>query len=229
VGVQQKVIPSLEYSKAQFDPEAFLGKAGAGITLERLQSNQQVYAQGEPADTVGYIRKGRVKETTLSNRGKQAIVGILQQGQFFGEACLGCTKVRTATLVALEECRITLIAKEAMLSALNSEPVFSAFFVTHLLSRNARLESDLVDQLLNLSERRLARLLLVLASPDQEGETPTVVNLSQEALADVVGTTRSRISTFMNKFREEGLISYDSHSRRIEVYSAQLLSLVGSF
>jgi CRP/FNR family transcriptional regulator, cyclic AMP receptor protein len=213
-------------SKAQFDPETFLGKAGAGITLERFQSNQQIYAQGEPADTVSYIRKGRVKETTFSNRGKEAMVGIFGKGQFFGETCLGIAEVRSSSIITLEECLITSITNEAMLSMFNSEPDFSVFFMSQLLSRNARLEEDLVDQLFNLSKRRLARLLIVLAKSDQEGEIE--VNLSQEALADMVGTTRSRISTFMNEFRDEGFVSYDSHSRRIEVHSAQLLSLLGN-
>jgi CRP/FNR family transcriptional regulator, cyclic AMP receptor protein len=214
-------------SETQFDPGIFLGEIGAGITLEKFQKNQQIFVQGEPADTVGYIRKGRVKATVLSHHGKEAIVGIFRKGQFFGEACLSSAKLRTATIVALEECLITLITKEAMLSTLNSEPDFSAFFTTHLLARNIRLEEDLTDQLLNSSERRLARLLLVLAHVDQEGDTPVAINLSQEALADMVGTTRSRVSTFMNQFREKGFISYDSHSSKIEVYAALLLSVLG--
>jgi CRP/FNR family transcriptional regulator, cyclic AMP receptor protein len=214
-------------SKAQFDPEAFLGKTGAGTTLEKFQPGQQIYAQGEPAGTVGYIRKGRVKATTFSNRGKEAIVGIFQKGQFFGETCLGMAAVRTSNIVALEECLITLITREALLSTFNCEPGFSTFFMSQLVSRNARLEEDLIDQLFNLSERRLARLLIVLASSDQEDRKPGEVNLSQEALADMVGTTRSRISTFMNKFRDQGLINYDSHSRRIEVYTALLVSALG--
>ena len=187
-------------SKAQFDPKAFLGKIGVGITLVKFQANQQIYAQGEPADTVGYIRKGRVKATTLSNRGKEAIVGIHGPGQFFGETSLGSAKVRTTTIVALEECLITTITNEVMLATLNSEPAFAAFFIAHLLSRNVRLEEDLMDQLLNLSEKRLARLLLVLANVAREEGKPSEVNLSQEALADMVGTTRSRISTFMNDY-----------------------------
>ena len=219
-------LPCDQSSKAQFDPKAFLGKIGVGITLEKFQANQQIYAQGEPADTVGYIRKGQVKATTLSNRGKEAIIGILQAGQFFGETCLGPAKVRTTTIVALEDCLITTITNETMLATLNSEPAFAAFFIAHLLSRNARLKEDLTDQLLNLSEKRLARLLLVLANVAREEGKPSEVYLSQEALADMVGTTRSRINTFMNDFREKGFISYDSHSRRIEVYSALLLSVL---
>jgi CRP/FNR family transcriptional regulator, cyclic AMP receptor protein len=215
-------------SKAPFDPEVFLGKIGAGIALEKFQKNRQIFVQGEPADTVGYIRKGRVKATVLSDHGKEGIVGIFQKGQFFGEACLGSAKSQTATSVALEECLITLITREAMLSTLNSEPKFSAFFVAKLLSRITRLEEDLTDQLLNSSERRLARLLLLLANSNQEGEKQTALILSQEVLAEMVGTTRSRVSTFMNKFREKGFISYNSHSGRIEVYAALLLSVLTS-
>ena len=164
---------------------------------------------------------------TFSNRGKEAIVGIFQKGQFFGETCLGVAAVRTSNIVALEECLITSITNEAILSTFNCEPDFSAFFVSRLLSRMARLEEDLIDQLFNLSERRLARLLVLLANSDPEDKKPGEVNLSQEALADMVGTTRSRISTFMNKFRDQGFINYDSHSRKIEVYTALLLSVLG--
>ena len=214
-------------TKAHFDPKAFLGKIGAGITLEKFQRNRQIYVQGEPADTVVYIRKGRVKATVLSDHGKEAIVGVYQEGQFFGVACLGGARLRTSTAVALEECLITSITKEAMLSTLNSEHDFSAFFVTRLLSRIARLEEDLTDQLLNSSEKRLARILLVLANRGQEGEQPVTLNFSQEALAEMVGTTRSRVSTFMNQYREKGFISYNSHSGRIDVYTALLLSVLG--
>jgi CRP/FNR family cyclic AMP-dependent transcriptional regulator len=214
-------------SKPPFDPSAFLAKPAAGVTLERFLAGWQICAQGEPADTVGYIRKGRVKVTTFSNRGKEAIVGIIQKGQFFNEACLGCAKTRTATVVAMEDCLITSVTRDAMLSKFNAEPQFAAFFMAHLVSRNSRLEEDLGDQLLNLSERRLARLLLLLANAGQEGGGRSEVNLSQEALAEMVGTTRSRISTFMNKFREQGFISYDSHGRKIEVYAALLMSVLG--
>jgi CRP/FNR family transcriptional regulator, cyclic AMP receptor protein len=214
-------------ANARFDPKTFLARPAAGVTLERFPAGSQIQAQGEPADSVGYIRKGRVKVTTFSNRGKEAIVGILQKGQFFGEPCLGDASLRTATIVALEDCLITSVTKEAMLSTLSSEPEFSAFFVTHLLSRITRLEEDLGDQLLNLSERRLARLLLILADTGREGGRPNEINLSQEALAEMVGTTRSRVSTFMNRFREQGLISYDSHGRNIQVYVALLASVLG--
>jgi CRP/FNR family transcriptional regulator, cyclic AMP receptor protein len=214
-------------AKAQFDARVFFGKIGVGIASERFQKNQKIYVQGETADTVCYLRQGRVKATALSDLGKEAIVGIFHEGQFFGEACLGVVKLRTATVVAMEECLITSVKKQAMLSALDSEPRLSAFFITHLLSRNARLEEDMIDQLLNSSERRLARLLLVLSSPYAEGQKPVAVTLSQEVLAEMVGTTRPRVSTFMNKFREKGFISYDSHSGRIEVYAEMLFSVLG--
>jgi len=214
-------------TKVQFDPGALLGKSGVGITLEKFQKNQQIYVQGEPADTVAYIRKGRVKATVLSDHGKEAIVGVYQEGQFFGVACLGGARLRTSTAVALEECLITLITRETMHSTLKSEHDFSAFFVTRLLSRIARLEEDLTDQLLNSSEKRLARILLVLANRGQEGEQPVALDFSQEALAEMVGTTRSRVSTFMNQFREKGFIRYNSHSGKIEVYTALLLSVLG--
>ena len=213
--------------KAPFDPKAFLTRPAAGVTLERFEAGWQICTQGEPADTVGYIRKGRVKVATFSNRGKEAIVGIIGQGQFFGETSLRSANTRTATVVALEDCLITSVTTEVMLSTLSAEPEFSKFFMAHLLSRNTRLEEDFGDQLLNLSEKRLARLLLVLAEQGQDGGRPNEINLSQEALAEMVGTTRSRISTFMNRFREQGYISYDSHGRKIQVYTALLVSMLG--
>jgi CRP/FNR family cyclic AMP-dependent transcriptional regulator len=218
---------------AQFDPRALFARIGAGTASERFQKNQQIYMQGEAADTVGYLHEGQVKATVLSDLGKEAIVGIFHQGQFFGEACLSRAKLRLATFVAMEECLITAIKRETMLASLDSEPDLSALFMTHLLTRNARLEEDLMDQLLNSSERRLARLLLVLADPRHEsgnpdGQRPVAITLSQQVLAEMVGTTRPRVSTFMNRFREKGFINYDSHSGRIEVCSAPLLSMLGN-
>lgn len=175
--------------KVPFDPKAFLAKPAAGVTLERFQAGWQIWTQGEPADAIGYIRKGSVKVTTLSNRGKEAIVGIIGPGQFFGETSLGGAKLRTATVVALEDCLITTVTKDVMFATLASEPEFCKFFMAHLLSRNTRLEEDLGDQLLNLSEKRLARLLLVLSDSGQDDGRPNEINLSQEALAEMVGTT----------------------------------------
>ncbi len=213
--------------KPEFDPKAFLERSGRGVTLERYQKNQQILVQGDPADAVGFIRRGSVKATILSGHGKEAIIGIFRQGQFFGESGLGNAKLRTSTIVALEECLVTLVTKETMLSMLSSEPAFSRFFLDQLLSRNTRLEGDLVDQLIHSSEQRLARLLLLLADADQNGDRPIPLSLSQEALAEMIGTTRSRVSTFMNKFRDQGFISYDSHGK-IHVYAALLLTVIGS-
>lgn len=174
--------------KPAFDPIAFLGKTSRGVTFERFQKNQKIYAQGDPADAVGYIRKGSVKRMILTDHGKEAIVGILRQGQFFGEVCLSGSNVRTATIVTLEECLITWIAKETMLSTLGSEPNFSAYFEAYLLARNIRLEEDLIDQLINSSERRLARLLLLLANSENKDSGKSItVSLSQETLAEMIG------------------------------------------
>jgi CRP/FNR family cyclic AMP-dependent transcriptional regulator len=213
--------------KPAFDPKAFLERPGTGVTLERFQKHQHVYAQGDTADVVGYVRRGTVKATIISGRGKEAIIGIFRKGQFFGEASLNGTSVRTEAIVALDDCLITLISRETMQSMLGARPDFAAFFIAHLLSRNSRLEGDLIDQLLNSSERRLARLLLLLANAEGQDDKPIDIALSQEALADMVGTTRSRVSTFMNKFREKGLISYDSHTGKIHVVVALLMTILG--
>jgi CRP-like cAMP-binding protein len=194
--------------------------------LERYEPGQRIFVQGDPADAVGYIRKGAVKSTILSDHGKEAIVGIFRQGQFFGESGVGTSRVMATTIVALEDSLVTLITRERMLATLSTEPDFSACFLAHLLSRNDRLEGDLVDQLLHSSEQRLARLLVLLAERDHEREGPITVHLSQEALADMIGTTRSRVSTFMNRFRERGFIDYDG-SGRILVNVALLLTILG--
>jgi CRP/FNR family transcriptional regulator, cyclic AMP receptor protein len=203
-----------------FDPRAFLGRAEAGKTIEQYAKNQKIFSQGEIADTVFFVQKGKVKITVLSEHGKEAVVGIFAAGQFFGEACLDGADLRTATSQAMEDCLITSITKTAMLAALGTEPKFSAFFVAYLLSRNSRIEDDLIDQLFNSSERRLARLLLLLADFGKEGgAAPIAVTLSQETLAEMIGTTRSRVSFFMNKFRKKGFISYNG---KIEVHRSLL-------
>jgi CRP/FNR family transcriptional regulator, cyclic AMP receptor protein len=207
-------------SSASFNPRAFLGRSGPGKALKKYRKKAVIFTQGEVATTVFYIQKGKVKVTVLSGQGKEAVVGILTQGQFFGEACLDGAKLRTSTTHALEECLLTSITKAAMIAILAAEPKFSAFFLTHLLSRNSRIEDDLIDQLFNSSERRLARLLLILADFGKEGFTqPVPVVLSQETLAEMVGTTRSRVSFFMNKFRKNGFINYNG---KIEVYRSLL-------
>jgi len=203
-----------------FDPKAFLAKVGAGKTILKFEKNQHVFEQGDVADTVCYIQKGSVKLTVLSEQGKEAVVGILEPGQFFGEGCLNGHPLRIATTTAMEECVITSITKEAMIAVLHTEPKFSELFMAYLLTRNSRVEEDLIDQLFNSSEKRLARLLLLLAHFGKEVRPqPILVEISQETLAEMIGTTRARVSHFMNKFRKLGLISYNG---KIEVHNSLL-------
>ncbi len=207
-------------AKDLFDPKLFLAKVGEGKSILKFDRNQVVFAQGEVADTVFYIQKGRIKVLVVSEQGKEAVVGILEPGQFFGEGCLNGHPLRISTTTAMDECLITAIAKDAMLAALHSEPKFSELFMAYLLSRNSRIEEDLIDQLFNSSEKRLARLLLLLANFGKEGTPqPIAPHVSQETLAEMIGTTRSRVSFFMNKFRKLGLISYNG---KIEVHSSLL-------
>jgi CRP/FNR family cyclic AMP-dependent transcriptional regulator len=204
-----------------FDPKAFFSKVGAGKTILEFEKNQHIFEQGDVADAVFYIQKGNVKLTVLSEHGKEAVVGLLEPGQFFGEGCLNGHPLRIATTTAMEECLITSITKEAMrIAALHSEPKFSELFMAYLLTRNSRAEEDLIDQLFNSSEKRLARLLLLLAHFGKEGRPqPILLDMSQETLAEMIGTTRSRVSYFMNKFRKLGLISYNG---KIEVHNSLL-------
>jgi CRP/FNR family cyclic AMP-dependent transcriptional regulator len=183
-------------SKPAFDTKQFLNTLDRGVTIANYEKNQKVYTQGDIADSVFYIQNGKVKVSVLSEQGKEAVIGILAQGQF-GEGCLERQKIRSATTHAMEDCLITRLTRSRMMAALEAEPKFSSFFMTYLLSRNARIEDDLIDQLFNSSERRLARLLLLLADFGKGGATkPVPVTLSQEALADMIGTTRSRVSHF---------------------------------
>ena len=204
--------------KDAIDPEAFLARVEVGKTIQTYEKNQKIFSQGDVADAVFFIQKGKVKITVLSEHGKEAVVGISAEGQFFGEGCLDRAGLRTATSHAMEECLITSITRAAMRTALGTEPGFSAFFMHYLLSRNSRIEDDLIDQLFNSSERRLARLLLLLANFGQGGG-PTAITLSQETLAEMIGTTRSRVSFFMNKFRKNGFVSYNG---KITVHSSLL-------
>jgi CRP/FNR family cyclic AMP-dependent transcriptional regulator len=207
-------------AKAGFNALGFVAKVGAGKTIHDFEKNQTIFKQGDIADTVYYIQKGKIKLTVLSKHDKEAVVGILGPGQFFGEGCMNGHTLRIATTTALEGCRITAITKQAMKTALHEQPKLSELFVTYLLTRNSRIEEDLIDQLFNSSERRLARMLLLLSQFGKEG-TPQLIspNISQETLAEMIGTTRSRVSHFMNKFRKLGLITYNG---RIEVNSALL-------
>ena len=203
-----------------FDAKVFLAKVGAGKQVLEFHKNQHVFEQGDVAGTVFYIQTGRVKLTVLSEQGKEAVVGILEPGQFFGEGCLNGHSLRIATTTAMEECVLTSITKEAMIAVLRSEPKFSELFMAYLLTRNSRVEEDLIDQLFNSSEKRLARLLLLLAHFGTEGAPqPIPLDISQETLAEMIGTTRSRVSYFMNKFRKLGLISYNG---KIEVHNSLL-------
>ena len=195
--------------KDEFDAKAFLANVGTGKTILNFQKGQIVFKQGEAADTVFYIQKGKIKLTVLSEQGKEAVVAILEAGQFFGEGCMNGHKLRISTTTTMEDCVITAITKPAMIKALHDQPNFSELFMTYLLTRNSRIEEDLIDQLFNSSERRLARLLLLLANFGKEGSPqPISPNISQETLAEMVGTTRSRVSHFMNKFRELGFVQY---------------------
>jgi CRP/FNR family transcriptional regulator, cyclic AMP receptor protein len=207
-------------TKDLFDPQAFLARVGTGKTISVYRKDQVIFSQGEVADTIFYIQKGSVKVVVLSDQGKEAVVGILEAGQFFGEGCLNGHPLRIATSTATEESLITAITKSAMVATLHDEPRFSELFVKYLLSRNSRVEDDLIDQLFNSSEKRLARLLLLLAKFGKEGSrTPISPNISQETLAEMIGTTRSRVSFFMNKFRKLGFISYNG---KIEVHNSLL-------
>jgi CRP/FNR family cyclic AMP-dependent transcriptional regulator len=210
---------------APFDPKIFLGlgKIGEGRTSADYDKNQVVFSQGAPANGIFYIQKGRVKLTVVSHSGKEAVVAILGAGDFFGEGCLTRQWQRVSTASTMDACSIMSIEKARIVRLLHEEPSFSQVFVAHLLSRSIRVEEDLVDQLFNSSEKRLARVLLLLANFGKEGPPePAIAKISQETLAEIVGTTRSRVSFFMNKFRRLGFIDYKD---RLEVHSS-LLSVV---
>jgi CRP/FNR family cyclic AMP-dependent transcriptional regulator len=193
-----------------FDPKIFLARVGAGKTRAELRKGQIIFAQGDPADAVFYIQKGKIELTVLSRQGKEAILAILGVDDFFGEGCLAGQPLRIATAVAVTQCSVVRLEKSAMIAVLRDEPVFSALFISYLLTRNIRIEEDLVDQLFNSSEKRLARLLLLLANFGKEGRPEAVIpKVSQETLAGMIGTTRSRVSFFMNKFRKLGFIQYN--------------------
>ena len=207
-------------TRLTFDAHEFLAKVGVGKGVLKLEKNQNVFVQGDVADTVYYIQKGKIKLTVISQHDKEAVVGILGPGQFFGEGCMNGHPLRISTTTAIEDSVVTAITKQAMKTTLHDQPAFSELFVAYLLTRNSRIEEDLIDQLFNSSERRLARMLLLLAHFGKEGTSqPITPNISQETLAEMIGTTRSRVSQFMNKFRKLGLISYNGH---IEVNSSLL-------
>ena len=209
--------------QTNFEPKDFLCKVGIGRTIATYRSKARIFLQGEPAGSVFYIQSGKVKVTVVSEHGKEAIVAFLSADEFLGEGCLTGQKFRLATATAIDDCEMIEIEKGAMAKILHTEPAFSELFIAHLLTRHLRVEADLVDQLFNSSERRLARALLLLANFGREGSPDHVIaNVSQEMLAEMIGTTRPRVSFFMNKFRRLGFISYDGH---IEVHRS-LLNLV---
>ncbi len=210
-------------AKPPFDPKVFLAKADGGRTIAKYPVNQIVFSQGDLADSVFYIQDGKVKVTVISEQGKEAVVAILGLDEFCGEGCLAGQPRRMATATAMTECEIMRLEKAAIIRVLHDEPAFSEMFVSHLLARTIRVEEDLVDQLFNSSEKRLARALLLLANFGKEGRPePIIAKVSQETLAEMIGTTRSRVSYFMNRFRQLGFIDYNGH---LEVHSS-LLSVV---
>ena len=207
-------------NRAPFDAKTLLAAVPEGRTVREYRKGEAVFTQGDPADAVFFVQHGKVKLTVLSRQGKQAVIALLAPGEFFGEGCLAGQPLRMATAIALTEATIIRLAKPMMVRALHRDPVFAEVFTTYLLSRNIRMEEDLVDQLFNSSEKRLARILLLLANFGKEGRPePVVPKISQEMLAEMVGTTRSRISFFMNKFRKLGFLDYNG---RLEVHSSLL-------
>ena len=203
-----------------FDAETFLTKVGSGRTLVSYKRNQKVFAQGDPADSIFFILKGKIKLTVISKAGKEAVVSILGVGDFFGEGSLAGQPLRMATAAAMLESSIMRLERLSVIRALRREPAFSELFLRYLLSRNIRIEEDLVDHLFNSSEKRLARVLLLLANFGKKGAPePVIPKISQETLAEIVGTTRSRVSFFMNRFRKMGFIKYNGG---LEVHSSLL-------
>lgn len=198
-----------EDAKASFDPTRFFSRSVNARNIIRYARNERIFVQGEAADAVFFIRKGPVKLAVVSTQGKDAVVAVLNAGEFCGEGCLAGSPLRLATAVAMADCELIRVEKASFGRLLETVPGFSEFFVTYLLTRTMRMEEDLVDQLFNSSEKRLARTLLLLANFRVDGNSSAIVaKVSQETLAEMVGTTRSRVSFFMNKFRRLGLISY---------------------
>jgi CRP-like cAMP-binding protein len=209
---------------AVFDPRLFLAKLGVGKSKQEYQEDEAVFAQGDAADAVFYLQSGKVKLTAVSTQGKEAVVAILPEGSFFGEGCLTGQPLRMATASAVEPSTITRVERLVMVGLLHREPEFAERFLAYLLSRNIRMEADLVDHLFNSSEKRLARLLLLMANFGQESKPiPLIAKISQETLAEMIGTTRSRVSFFMNRFRELGFIDYNSGGMHVH---SSLVSVV---
>jgi CRP/FNR family cyclic AMP-dependent transcriptional regulator len=206
-----------------FDPKVFLSAFSDGLTFRAYKENEIVFQQGDPCDAVFFIQQGQAKVSVLSGHGKEAVVAVHGPDDFFGEGCLAGQKLRLGTVTTITKCSITRITKAAIKTTIHTYPEFAELFIAHLLARNARVEADLVDQLFNSSEKRLARTLLLLANFGKEGDPePVLAKISQETLAEIIGTTRARVNFFMNKFRNLGLIDYNGH---IEVHRS-LLNMV---
>jgi CRP/FNR family transcriptional regulator, cyclic AMP receptor protein len=203
-----------------FDPKVLLNKVGTGKSTRSYRKKQMVFAQGDAGDAVFFLQSGKVQLTVVSTRGKEAVIGVLEAGSFFGEGCLAGQPLRMATASAMQPTMLVRVAKATMVRLLHREPEFAEHFIAYLLSRNVRIEEDLVDQLFNSSEKRLARILLLLAHYGKDSRPETVIaKISQETLAAMVGTTRSRVSYFMNRFRKLGFIHYNGG---LQVHSALL-------
>jgi CRP-like cAMP-binding protein len=206
--------------RPSFDPKSFLAKVGEGRSIGKFLKDQIVYSQGEPTDAVFYVQRGKVKITVFSEQGKEAVIATLGPDEFFGEGCLAGQMQRMATAATMTEAVIVRLEKAAILRVIHEEPAFSEMFIAHLLGRTIRVEADLVDQLFNSSEKRLARLLLLLANFGKDAAPePMIAKISQETLAEMIGTTRSRVSFFMNKFRKLGFIDYNGG---IKIHSSLL-------
>lgn len=215
---------ALAKKKSDFDPRKFLATIGKGRKVVAFPKKQTVFAQGDSADAVFYIQAGKIRLTVVSKIGKEATLGILGEGQFFGEGSLAGQALRMGSATAMTDCELLRIDKKAMMLALHREHTFSDLFVAYLLARNIRYEEDLVDQLFNSSEKRLARLLLLFAHFGKEGAPETVIpKISQETLADMIGTTRSRVSFFMNRFRQLGFLDYGENGLKVH---SSLLNVV---
>jgi CRP/FNR family transcriptional regulator, cyclic AMP receptor protein len=198
--------------KSPFDLEALLATANGGKSITKYKKDATILSQGDPCDAIFYIRDGTCKVTVVSAAGKEAVVALHEKGAFFGEGCLNGQVRYLSTVKAMTDCEIMRFDKATMAQAIRGEPEFAEFFVSYLLTRNSRVEADLIDQLFNSSEKRLARMLLLMANFGKEGEPQTVLaKVSQETLADMIGTTRARVSSFMNKFRRLGFIEYNGH------------------
>jgi CRP/FNR family cyclic AMP-dependent transcriptional regulator len=212
---------ALAKNNRDFDPKKFLATIGSGRRVAAVPKKQTIFVQGDPADAVFYIQEGKVRLTVVSKVGKEATLGILSEGDFFGEGGLAGQSLRMGSATAMTDCELLRIDKKAMMLALHREHTFSDLFVAYLLARNIRYEEDLVDQLFNSSEKRLARLLLLLAHFGKDGVPQTVIpKISQETLAEMIGTTRSRVSFFMNRFRELGFLDYGGS--QLQVHSSLL-------